>query len=285
MPKPQVATAVSIPPNLTDALTTNTAVEICRAIKGIDLDIRSASGTTLINDVTGQVIYTPPQGETRLRGLLTNWEKFLHDSSGADPFIRMAIAHYQFEAIHPFSDGRTGRIINLLYLVEQGLLDLPVLYLSRAIIQRKAEYYRLLRAVTAEQRWEEWILYMLIAVSKTAAWTTAKIRAMRKLIQDTIDYVKGRAPDLYTYELIELIFAQPSCRIANLVEAGIAHRQTASVYLKRLCAIDVLEEIKLGREKLFINPRLMALLKSERYSISPFPGRPEGEGVANKKAP
>jgi Fic family protein len=227
-------------------------------------------GTALANDATGKVIYTPPQGEALLRGLLANWERFLHEADNIDPIIRMAVAHYQFEAIHPFTDGngRTGRVLNLLFLVEQGLLDTPVLYLSRAIIRRKADYYRLLRAVTAEGRWEEWILYMLKAVEETAGWTTAKIHAIRKLMQDTADQVRQKAPAVYSRELIELIFVQPYCRIGNLVDADIAQRQTASVYLKELCDVGVLKEVKVGREKLFINPRLMTLLTSEREKLS-----------------
>lgn len=247
-------------------LTTATAVEVCRTIKGVSLDIRRVPGTALANDATGKVIYTPPQGEALLRSLLADWERFLHEAEAIDPLIRMAVAHYQFEAIHPFTDGngRTGRILNLLFLVEQGLLDSPVLYLSRSIIRRKADYYRLLRAVTAEGRWEDWILYMLKAVEDTARWTTAKIHAIRKLMQDTAEIVRVQAPAAYSRELIELIFVQPYCRIGNLVDAGIAQRQTASVYLKELCDAGVLKEVKAGREKLFINPRLMTLLTVER---------------------
>ncbi len=251
-------------------LTTATAVEVCRTIKGVSLDIRRVPGTALANDATGKVIYTPPQGEALLRSLLANWERFLHDADAIDPLIRMAVAHYQFEAIHPFTDGngRTGRILNLLFLVEQGLLDSPVLYLSRSIIRRKADYYRLLRAVTAEGRWEDWILYMLNAVDETAHWTTTNIHAIRKLMQDTAELVRKKAPAAYSRELIELIFVQPYCRIGNVVDAGIAQRQTASVYLKELCDTGVLKEVKAGREKLFINPRLMTLLTAERGETS-----------------
>lgn len=265
-------------------LTAATAVEICRTIKGVNLDIRRVPGTALANDVTGKVIYTPPQGEALLRKLLANWERFLHEADAVDPLIRMAVAHYQFEAIHPFTDGngRTGRVLNLLFLVEQGLLDTPVLYLSRAIIRRKADYYRLLRAVTAEGHWEEWILYMLKAVEETAGWTTAKIHAIRKLMQDTADRVRQKAPAAYSRELIELIFIQPYCRIGNLVDADIAKRQTASVYLKELCDVGVLKEVKTGREKLFINPRLMSLLTAERDK----PSRPVKVGkITGSRAP
>jgi Fic family protein len=246
-------------------LTTNTAVQICRTIKGADLDIRRTPGTALMNDATGEVIYTPPEGEALIRDKLADWERFLHNANDIDPLIRMAVGHYQFEAIHPFIDGngRTGRVLNLLYLVDQGLLEIPVLYLSRAIIQKKADYYRLLLAVTREGKWEEWILYMLRAVADTALWTTGRIRAIRELIDQTADKFRGAAPQYYSRELTELIFEQPYCRIGNLVDAGLAHRQTASIYLKALCDIDILREEKIGREKLFINPALLQILKAK----------------------
>lgn len=246
-------------------LTTNTAVAICRAIKGIDLDIRKTPGTQLINDRTGEVIYTPPEGEALLRDKLANWERFMQEAETLDPLVRMAAMHYQFEAIHPFVDGngRTGRVLNLLYLVEQGLLEIPVLYLSRYIIQHKADYYRLLLEVTTRDAWEPWLLYMLAAVTSTARWTTAKILGLRQLIIDTAERIRSQAPAIYSHELAELIFVRPYCRIAHIVDAGIAKRQTASTYLKELCAIGILREQKAGREKIFVNPAFMQLLTSE----------------------
>lgn len=250
-------------------LTTNTAVQICRAIKGVDLDIRKTPGTTLRNERSGEVIYTPPEGEALLRDKLANWEQFMHGvlpgSSDLDPLVRMAIGHYQFEAIHPFIDGngRTGRVLNLLYLVEQGLLDIPVLYLSRHIIRHRADYYRGLLAVTTEGAWEPWILYMLRGVTDTARWTTRKIAALRALIEETAERIRTQAPQIYSRELAELIFVRPYCRIAHLVEVGLGHRQTASVHLKQLVAIGILKEHKLGREKLFLNPGFIELLKQD----------------------
>jgi Fic family protein len=245
-------------------LSTSTAIEICRTIKGIALDVRKVPGTALVNDATGKVVYTPPQGEVLLRKLLANWERFLHEEAAIDPVIRMAIGHYQFEAIHPFLDGngRTGRVLNLLFLVEQELLDLPVLYLSRAIHARRSEYYRLLLDVTVSQAWERWILFMLHAVAETSRWTTRKIRGIRNLMQRTEGDVR-RVFGAANHELVELIFVQPYCRIANVVDAGIAKRQTASTYLKRLAKAGVLKEVAAGREKLFINPRLMTLLTGD----------------------
>lgn len=244
-------------------LTTATAVEICRTIKGIDLDIRKTPGTTLINDVTGDIIYTPPEGESLLREKLSDWEKFIHEAEEFDPLIRMAVMHYQFEAIHPFNDGngRTGRVLNLLYLVEKELLSIPVLYLSRYIIENKVEYYRLLNGVTANGQWEEWILYMLKAVTETAISTTAKIKGIRSLLKATANKIREQAPQIYTRELADLIFIQPYCRISDVVDANLAKRQTASVYLKRLCDIGVLHDVKVGRERLFLNPAFLDLLK------------------------
>ena len=186
--------------------------------------------------------------------------------------IRMAVMHYQFEAIHPFSDGngRTGRVLNLLYLVEQNLLSTPILYLSRYIIQHKSDYYRLLLAVTTQGKWEEWILYMLDAIRETAQWTLAKIHSIRLLIASTTEYVRQEAPAIYSRELVDLIFVQPYCRINNVVATGLAKRQTASTHLKQLCDIGVLEEMKAGREKLFIHPRFIKLLTAEHHIVEPY---------------
>lgn len=245
-------------------LTTRTAVEICRRIKGVDMDIRKVPGTALVNDATQEVIYTPPDGEQNIRNLLADWEKFIHNATEIDPLVRMAIMHYQFEAIHPFTDGngRTGRVLNLLFLVEAELLDLPILYLSRYIIANKSDYYRLLLRVTAEGAWEEWILYMLNAVESTAKWTTERIQEIKKLMDETVDKLRSEMPNGYSRELVELIFTQPYCRISNVVEAGIAQRVTASKLLKELVSRKVLVEVSLGREKFFINPKLMRLLKN-----------------------
>lgn len=243
-------------------LCTATAIEVCRTTKGVDLDIRRTPGTRLANDRTGQTIYTPPEGEHLLRDLLSNWEKFLHYEEDLDPLVRMAMAHYQFEAIHPFSDGngRTGRVINILYLIQQNLLGLPILYLSRHIIAHRADYYRLLLDVTRNGAWEPWILFMLQAVEETAQWTTAKIGAIRRLAEHTGNYIRDKQPKIYSRELVDVIFEQPYCRIANLVNKKIAQRQAASSYLKDLVSIGVLREQQVGREKLFIHPKLMQLL-------------------------
>ena len=246
-------------------LTVDMAIQICSTIKDLELDIRDDSGTTLSNRKTGDVIYTPPRGQKLLRQKLDNWADFMHQHEDTDPLVRMAIQHYQFEAIHPFTDGngRTGRILNILFLVEQGLLDSPILYLSRYIIQNKSDYYRLLLSVTHQQVWGEWIMFMLHGVEETCIWTTDKIKAIRELMQHTSLYVQQMVPKIYSWELVEALFKQPYCRINNLVSTGIAKRQTASVYLKQLCDIGVLKEFKSGRETLFVHPKYIELLTGE----------------------
>jgi Fic family protein len=253
-------------------LSTRTAVDICRTLKGIELDVRRTPGTKLTNKSTGEVIYTPPEGEERLRHLLANWERFLHQQTDIDPLIRMAVMHYQFEAIHPFTDGngRTGRVLNVLFLIEEGILDLPTLYLSRYILRRRSDYYRLLLNVTSRQDWLPWIDYMLTGLEETARWTTKKIRAIRQLMEHTNVYVKSVAPGSYSYDLIQLIFTFPYCRISNVVEARILARHRAGFHLRELARVGVLQEIKVGRKKLFLHPKFLALLTSEGHEFEPY---------------
>ena len=246
-------------------LSTDMAIQICSTIKGLELDIRAEPGTTLKNRMSGEVIYTPPVGQQLLIEKLDNWADFMHRNTEFDPLVRLAVQHYQFEAIHPFSDGngRTGRILNILFLVEHGLLDSPILYLSRYIIQNKAAYYRLLANVTREQDWAPWIMFILDGVDETCTWTTDKIKSIRELMEHTGQFVQKRLPKIYSWELVELLFKQPYCRIGNLVENGIAKRQTASVYLKQLCELGVLKEVKSGRENIFVHPKYIELLTGE----------------------
>lgn len=246
-------------------LTTDMAIQVCSTIKGQELDIRSESGTRLKNRATGKVIYTPPEGQKLLQAKLDNWADFMHRRTEFDPLVRLAVQHYQFEAIHPFADGngRTGRILNILFLVQHGLLNSPILYLSRYIISHKAAYYRLLQNVTSEQEWIPWIMFILEGVEDTCSWTTDKIKAIRELMEHTAEYVQAKLPKIYTWELVELLFKQPYCRISNLVSSDVAKRQTASVYLKQLCDAGILKEIKSGRENIFVHPKYIELLTGE----------------------
>lgn len=256
-------------------LTTRTAIDICSALKGVDMEVRRTPGTQLKNSFTGEIIYTPPEGEQLLRDLLADWERYLHEESEVDPLIRMAVLHYQFEAIHPFIDGngRTGRILNILILIQAGLLDIPTLYLSRHILRTRGQYYNLLQGVTLRDEWEPWILYMLTAAETTAKWTNARIRAIRDLMDHTAAHIRVEAPGIYTRELVETIFAQPYSRIGHLIEAGIAKRVSASRYLKQLAAIGVLEEEKVGRDKVFIHRKYMQLLAGDGHEFALYPSQ------------
>jgi len=253
-------------------LGTNLAVEICSHLKDQQIEVRRVPGTTLQNGTTGDIIYTPPQGEQQIRDLLANWEKFLHEPDDIDPLVKMSILHYQFEAIHPFIDGngRTGRILNVLILAEAGLLELPTLYLSRHIVRSKPEYYGHLRGVTENGSWEPWILYMLTAVEQTSVWTTQKVRAIRNQMEHTAEHIRFTVPKIYSRELVELMFTEPYCRIANLIAAGIAKRQTASDYLKALVAAGVLHEEKFGRDKVFIHRAYLDLLGRETHEFQRY---------------
>lgn len=244
-------------------LSTATAETICSVIKQKEMRVRSVSGTALGTNRGNEIIYTPPEGEALLRDKLRNWEKFLHqDQSDLDPLVTLAVSHYQFEAIHPFTDGngRTGRILNLLFLVEKNLLGSPILYHSRGIIRRKDDYYRLLLAVTRDSAWEDWILYMLEVLEESAEWTWMKIDSVRQLRKQTKSWLRKTHPAFYSAELLDVLFHYPYCRISNLVDAGIAKRQAASTYLNALCESGLLQQEKVGREKLFLHRKFLNLL-------------------------
>jgi len=248
------------------------AEQLCSRVKGQEMSVRKVPGVALANDANRKIIYTPPEGEALLREKLANWEQYIHNETEIDPLIRMIVGHYQFEAIHPFTDGngRTGRLINILFLIEQGLLSLPILYLSRYIILNKGDYYRLLLGVTKSQAWEAWLIYMLTGVEETSIWTRLKIEAIRRLIWHTKAFIREKLPSIYSRELVDLIFTQPYCRIGNVVEAGLAQRQTASVHLKKLVNIGVLREVKVGREKLFIHPNLIRMLIQDSNEFTKY---------------
>lgn len=239
-------------------LNTNLFIEMVRLIKQVELGIRAVPGTALKNDL-GEVIYTPPEGERRIRELLGNLEQFIHAEDDLDPLVKMAVLHYQFEAIHPFPDGngRTGRILNLLFLVEKGLLDIPVLFLSRYIIANRMDYYRGLRQVTEEQDWESWILFMLRAVESTAQQTFDQVTRILDIMESVRERVQREEPGIYSKDLIELIFREPYTKIQFVVDLGLAKRQTASSYLQALAGRGILREQKIGREKYYINDALL----------------------------
>ena len=245
---------------------TATAERVCSVIKSRSMTIRKEAGTALGSTISGDTIYTPPVGESVIREMLVNWENFINQTTELDPLVVMAVAHYQFEAIHPFSDGngRAGRVLNLLYLVQAGILSSPILYHSRGIIRRKDDYYDLLRTVTFDQDWEAWILFILEVIEESAEWTNQKIRSIREYREEVKRDLKIKVPKIYSNELLDVLFEQPYCQIADLVSAGIAKRQSASVYLKKLVEIGLLTEERVGRSALFIHENYRNLLLSER---------------------
>ena len=238
--------------------------DLCGVLRHEKVTFRADQDVMIGNPVTKAITYTPPVGAAVMRQKLANLEEFLLGGDGdLDPLVRMAVAHYQFEAIHPFTDGngRTGRILNILFLIHAGLLRIPVLYLSRHLIQHKAEYYRLLRGVTERGDWEAWLLFLLTGVEETATWTTGRILAIRDLFEESLALCRASLPSkVYSKELVELIFAQPYCKIQFLVDAGIAQRQTASEYLQALEKLGILKGEKRGREVLYRHPALVKVL-------------------------
>ena len=244
-------------------LTANTAADICSAIRGLRVDVRSQPGTRIANPGTGEIVYSPPEGSDVIRDKLADWERFIHSDNKLDPLVTMAVAHSQFEAIHPFSDGngRTGRILNILILHDAGLLRQPVLYLSRYIIKHKNDYYDLLNKVTAQGAWREWVLYMLEAVQQSALSTTSKVRAIRSLQEAFVDEFEDVTPGMNNARFADVLFTQPYARIANVVEACKVSRQTAAAWLDALAAQRALTKIQVGRDRLFVNENYLELLK------------------------
>jgi Fic family protein len=243
-------------------LSVTTAIEVCTIIHRRDMNVRRLPGTFIGDPITKRAIYTPPTGERTIRNKLSNWESFLHTPSGLDPLIRMAIAHYQFEAIHPFEDGngRTGRILNILYLVHAGLLRSPILYLSRYIIQQKDEYYRLLLAVTRDHAWEDWILFMLNGVRETAVNTLRKVDEIQSLQREVRDEIRALTTAGSNSDLLDVLFENPYCRIANVIQRCGVSRPTATAWLNALVGGGVLVDLKVGRDRLFVNTRFFDIL-------------------------
>ncbi len=243
--------------------TTNLFIEIVETIKGTNIGLRTQPGTKIANESTGEIVYTPPEGEDIIREKLANLEAFCNETNDElDPLVKMAVLHYQFEAIHPFYDGngRAGRILFILFLLLNKLLDQPILYLSRYIIEKKTDYYKLLRGVTEKGHWEPWLLYVLAAVKTTALQTSEKILAIETLLHEFTERSREELSSRMTKELIELLFVRPYCKIKFVTDAGIAKRATASRYLHGLAEKGFVTAQKAGTEILFINHRLLSLL-------------------------
>lgn len=227
---------------------------------------RTQGGTKLVNS-QGQTVYTPPQSATEVLDLMSNLEKFINDNDFAnlDPLIKMAIIHYQFESIHPFYDGngRTGRIINILYLVLQGLLDIPILYLSRYITQNKAEYYQVLQGVRTSNDWEHLILYFLKSVEVTAKQTIDLITKINNLMENYKTDIQSKLPKIYSQDLINNLFRNPYTKIEFLEKELKVSRQTASIYLDKITELGLLEKTKIGKSNYYMNTELIKILMNE----------------------
>ncbi|MBS0016077.1 MAG: Fic family protein [Arthrospira sp. SH-MAG29] len=245
-------------------LTKSQILVIHATIEGNNAGFRKLPGTTLKNDATGQVIYTPPQNYEEIASLMDNLEKFINDDTICDwdPLTKMAIIHHQFESIHPFYDGngRTGRIINILYLVKQDLLKIPVLYLSRYINQTKARYYQLLQTTREIQDWSSWLLYMLEGVEKTSLETIHLIEEIKIMMQSQKHSMREKLPKIYSQDLLNNLFRHPYTKIDFVVKELGVSRITATKYLDQLVGIGLLEKHKIGRDNYYINFNLYNLL-------------------------
>lgn len=243
-------------------ITTNLCIDIVQRIKQNTSGIRTTPGTTLSNSI-GETIYTPPTGETIIREKLTNLEKFINEPSKLDPLIKMALMHYQFEAIHPFSDGngRTGRILLLLYLKLEKLLDIPAIYLSEYIIDNKAAYYKKLRLVTEKGDWESWILYMLDMIETTSEKGLLRLEGILALMEHMSMEIKVKLPKAHSKELIEILFRLPYTKRQHLIDAKLGTPKTVGNYLRELEQAGFLKSVKVGKEKLYLNYQLMEVLE------------------------
>lgn len=242
-------------------LSINDIIEIQKILIQNDAGIRRTPGTALVNDKTNEVIYTPPQNYEAINMLLKNFVEYLNDEESS--LVKMAVLHYQFETIHPFYDGngRTGRIVNILYLILKGYLDIPILYLSSYIIRNKAQYYELLLSVSKDNNWENWILYILSGIEQTAKETIVKIKKIRELLDSTIETVKTKASKIYSKELVETLFVNPYCKVEFITTSVNVERKAASRYLHQLEEIGILKSYKVVKENIFINVELIELLK------------------------
>ena len=249
-------------------LTNNHILQIQEVVEQNSAGFRKLPGTKLMNDKTGKVVYTPPQDLDTIISLMNNLETFINDDKmmEADPLIKMAIIHHQFESIHPFYDGngRTGRIINILYLVQKGLLHLPVLYLSQYIIKHKSDYYRLLQEVREEGKWEEWVLFMLNGIEKTAAASVTLITSIKELMQYYKQQIRSNHSKLYSQDLLNNLFKYPYTKIEFLQNDLQISRSTAIRYLDTLVKAGFLTKHKVGRDNFFLNTKLFELLAGDR---------------------
>lgn len=250
-------------------LTPATAMEICSTIKMRTMSLRDGPGTYIGNPITKRAIYTPPDSEPVIREKLDHWAQFVNSPSSVDPLVKMAAAHYQFEAIHPFEDGngRTGRVLNVLSLVADDVLVLPILYLSRFIIMNKSEYYRRLLAVTADGDWDGWLIFMLEGMRQTADFTLDQIAAFRGLHEEFKEHLRALFNGVNA-DLLEVLFEQPYCRTQDVVGRCHVSRPTAANWLKTLVEAGHLQSLKEGKERLYINHQFLEMLLQPERATS-----------------
>jgi Fic family protein len=257
-------------------ISNSTILSVQRLLEGNDAGYREVPGTALVNEQTGETVYTPPQTRGEIEALMNNLVAFINDDAlcDLDPLLKMALIHHQFETIHPFYDGngRTGRILNILYLVQQGLLDLPVLYLSRYLIATKADYYRLLQSVRDTGQWEPWILYMLKGVEQTSRQTVVLIEGIRQLMQQYKQRMRTELPKIYSQDLLNNLFRHPYTKIEFVIAELQVSRPTATAYLEALVKVGLLQKLKMAKSNYYINTPLFALFR-------------EGSGGAQKAVP
>lgn len=246
-------------------LTVNHLLEVQAQLEENNAGFRKVPGTAL-KDGAGRVVYTPPQDAHEIVSLMTDLERFINDASlfDADPLIKMALIHHQFESIHPFYDGngRTGRILNVLYLVKEGLLDIPILYLSRYIVRHKADYYRLLQSVRADDTWEDWVLYVLSAVEETSAQAVLTIQQIKVALMDYKHRIRA-GHKFYSQDLINNLFTHPYTKIEFIERDLKVSRLTATRYLEALTEAGFLEKRRIGKWNYFINPALTTILTGD----------------------
>jgi len=249
----------------TGLITLNDILAMQATLERNQAGFRKLPGTALKNDRTGEVVFIPPQSYDEIAPLMDNLERFINgdDAVELDPLVKMAVIHHQFETIHPFYDGngRTGRILNILYLVKEDLLGTPILYLSRYINQNKDDYYRLLQAVRTDGAWEAWLLFMLAGVEQTAAQTTRLVHQIRDLMLDHKSRIRGELPRIYSQDLLNNIFSHPYSKIAFVERDLAVSRITATRYLDELTRIGVMRRLKMGRESYYMNLALLDLLE------------------------
>ena len=249
-------------------LTNKTILQIQQTLEENNAGYRKLPGTKLLNDKTGEVVYTPPQDFDTINSLMQNLESYINDDllEDVDPIIKMAVIHHQFESIHPFYDGngRTGRIINILYLVQKDLLNLPILYLSSYIIKNKTEYYKLLQEVRDTNKWENWLLYMIECVENTGKQSIMLITGIKLLMQEYKQKIRTALPKIYSQDLLNNLFKYPYTKIEFLEKDLQISKKTAFRYLEQLEEIGIVNKKKIGKSNFYLNENLFNLLSTDK---------------------